>query len=276
MLIEKRFRREIEALSHDIEKRIAETLAPINEANAPQEIRPLINAINRLIAYFEDRSHHEQDFSANASHELRTPLAGIRLQTEIAMSTKDLEIQQKAHQNVLHAIDQNERLIEQLMTLARLTADRVELAMKKVNLRQLCTQIMADLASVAKEKHITLTLEMPDYLTLFASEESISILLHNLIRNAIHYIPEGGFIEITAHSAKDKIILSVSDNGPGIAADKYDTVLRRFQKAKGSAKSGSGLGLAIVKRICELHHAALKLGRANKKGGLIVTIIFPR
>lgn len=273
-LTEKRFKREISELSYDIEKRISETLAPINEKSAPKEIRPLIGAINRLISYFEDRSHHERDFSANASHELRTPLAGIRLQTEIAMSTDDPEIQKQAHQNVLIAIDQNERLIEQLLALARLTADRIELAMEKVNLGQLSASITANLMSLAEEKNISLKLESSDHLALFANKESLSILLHNLLRNAINYSPEGGVIKVKVTSSKSKVALSVMDNGPGIPSDKRDTVLRRFQKINSNTKSGSGLGLAIVKRICDLHHATLELDRATKKGGLKVTVTF--
>lgn len=271
---QKRYRQEIETLSQDIENRIAETLAPIDEKTAPKEIRPLINAINRLVSYFEDRSHHEQDFSANASHELRTPLAGIRLQTEIAMSTDDPEIQQKAHQNVLIAIDQNERLIEQLLTLARLTADRVDLAMEKVNLEQLSAHVIANLMSVADEKQISLKLESQGNLTLLASEESLSILLHNLIRNAIYHTPEGGAIQVSATKSKGSVVLYIMDNGPGISPDKYDMVLERFQKSQNNNKSGSGLGLAIVKRICDLHHATLTLDQATRKGGLKVTVKF--
>lgn len=276
LLTERHYRQEVKALSQDIEKRIAETLAPIDEKSAPQEIRPLINAINRLIAYFEDRSLHEQDFSANASHELRTPLAGIRIQTEIAMSTSDPEIQQKSHRNILAAVDQNERLIEQLLTLARLTADRVELRMEQVNLRKLSETVVANLRRVAEEKHIRVKVECPGSLILRASEESFSILLHNLIRNAINYTPDGGNIKIKARGYAKEVVLSVADDGPGIPQDKYDKVLERFQKTRSDSKSGSGLGLAIVKRICDLHHAALKLGPATRKGGLKVTVTFSR
>jgi len=268
-----RFKKEVEELSKDIEKRIFETLKPIDEVSAPKEIRPLINAINRLISYFEDRSQHEQDFSANASHELRTPLAGIRIQTEIAMSTDDKELQQKAHENILIAIDKNERLIDQLLTLARLTADRVELKMRQVNLSQLSMEEITNLQSLADEKHIDLKLVSSDTITLFANGSSISILLNNLIRNAINHTPERGEIQLKATTSKDQILLSVTDNGPGIPANKYEMVLQRFRKS-GSAKSGSGLGLAIVKRICDLHNATLELDRDTKSCGLKVTVAF--
>lgn len=273
-LVEKRRIRNIAKLSRDIEKRIFETLAPIDEKIAPKEIRPLINAINRLVSYFEERSQHEQDFSANASHELRTPLAGIRLQTEIAMSTDDPDIQKKAHQNILLAIDQNERLIEQLLTLARLTSDRVELSMERVNIGQLAGHVVAQLLSVAEAKNIKLIIESWNNAYILASAENISILLHNLIRNAINYTPDGGKIRVKVESKNKEILLRVIDNGSGIPKDKYEVVLKRFQKTGNDSRSGSGLGLSIVKRICDLHHAKLKLGKATKAGGLKVTVTF--
>lgn len=273
-LVEKRRIRNIAKLSSDIEKRILETLAPIDEKSAPKEIRPLIKAINRLVFYFEDRFQHEQDFSANASHELRTPLAGIRLQTEIAISTDDPDTQKKAHQNILLAIDQNERLIEQLLTLARLTSDRVELSMERINIGQLASHVVAQLLSIAEAKNISLRIESWDNAYILASSESLSILLHNLIRNAINYTPNGGKIRIKIESKSNEVILSVADNGPGIPEDKYKVVLKRFQKTGNDSRSGSGLGLAIVKRICDLHHAKLKLGKATKAGGLKVKVTF--
>ena len=273
-LVEKRRIRNISKLSRDIEKRIFETLLPIDEKTAPKEIRPLIKAINRLVLYFEDRSQHEQDFSANASHELRTPLAGIRLQTEIAMSTDNFDIQKKAHKNILLAIDRNERLIQQLLTLARLTSDRVELSMERVNFGELVQNVINQLLSVAEAKNISLKIESWNNAYILASLESIAILLHNLIRNAVNHTPEGGKIRVKVESKNQEIILCVIDNGSGIPEDKYEAVLKRFQKAGNSSISGSGLGLSIVKRICDLHHAKLTLSKASKTGGLKVKVTF--
>lgn len=268
--------RDIDTLSRDIEKRIFETLSPIDESHAPKEIRPLIKSINRLVHYFEDRSQHERDFSANASHELRTPLAGIRLQTEIAMSTDDPEIRNKAHHNILAAIDQSERLTEQLLTLARLTSDRVELAMERVNLGQLSGTIVAQSLNQAKTKNIHLTLESHDNAYILASAESISILLRNVINNAINYTQDGGKVTVKIESKNKKVLLSVTDNGVGIPADKYEQVLKRFEKTGNSSGTGSGLGLAIAKRICDLHHASIKLENATRFGGLKVTLTFTK
>lgn len=268
------FKQQIEKLSHDIEKRISKKLEPIEKLGVPKEIWPLINSLNRLISYFEERSEHEKDFTSNASHELRTPLAGIRLQTEIALGTDDKKIQQKALEKVLISIDRNERLIEQLLILARLTSDKVKLTMNKINLNQLSSRVVSDLRNSAYKKHIVLNLELEEGFFLFANEESIYILLHNVIRNAINYTPKGGKVWISAKTLKNKIILSIMDNGPGIVKNKRELVLMRFQKDTDNVKSGSGLGLAIVKHICNLHHATLYLDETNKRGGLKVMITF--
>lgn len=265
---------DIAQLSRDIEKRILETLAPIDEASAPQEIRPLINTINRLIAYFEDRSLYEQEFSANASHELRTPLAGIRLQTELAMSTQDAVIQKNAHQNILYALDRSERLIEQLLVLARLSVDRVDLPMEKMSLGRVAARAVGELLTLAKDKNITLNMTPWKECSIRASEESIGILIHNLVRNAVNHSPEGGKVTVKVATIKNRIVLTVADNGPGISMDKHDVVLKRFQKAGDGSKPGSGLGLAIVKRICDLHHATLELGKQDRQSGLKVSVSF--
>ena len=268
--------RDIEKLSYDNEKRIFKTLKPIDETQAPREIRSLIKSINRLIGYFEDRSQHERDFSANASHELRTPLAGIRLQTEIAMVSDDPLVRDKAHANILIALDQSERLIEQLLTLARLTADRVELVKKTFDCGELVSHVVANLLRPAQEKNIHLKVKKQPKAFLRANEESISILLHILIRNAIHYTPCGGTITVKVALSKNKVQLSVTDSGPGIAKEEHERILKRFHKASGSKGSGSGLGLAIAKRICDLHHATLELEEPIVNKGLNISASFPR
>lgn len=267
---------DVARLSRDIEKRILETLAPIDEASAPQEIRPLIHTINRLIAHFEDRSLHEQEFSANASHELRTPLAGIRLQAELAMSTKDASILKNAHENILNALDRSERLIEQLLVIARLSVDRADLKMEKISLGRAAAHVVGELLSLAQKSQIKLNMTPWKACDITASAESISILIHNLVRNAINHTPEGGKVVVRVTTIKGRAILTVTDNGPGISIDKRAAVLKRFQKAGDGSKPGSGLGLAIVKRICDLHHATLGLNQPDGHGGLSVSVIFMR
>lgn len=264
--------KDIAKLSQDIEKRISETLTPIEEKTAPEEIRPLINALNRLVAYFEDRSQHEQDFSGNVSHELRTPLTGIRIQTELAMASNDPDIHKKAHENILESVKRGERLIEQLLVLSRLTADRVQLKMKDVNIGQLSAHVVAELVQIAEKNRVKLKMYPWKDCYVRANKGGISVMIHNLIRNAINYSPEGGEVSIKVVSESNKVLISVTDNGLGIPPEKYELITRRFEKVDNESTAGSGLGLSIVKRICDLHHATLKFDKATRKGGLKVTV----
>ncbi|MGH1486560.1 MAG: sensor histidine kinase [Cellvibrionaceae bacterium] len=266
--------RETDKALLDIEKRILEVLKSIDKSNVSKETQSLINAIECLTDYFGHRSKFEQEFSANVSHELRTPLAGIRLQTELAMSSQDYTLQEKAHKNILTAVAHSERLIEQLLILSRLSIDPVDLIKSKVNIGQLSARVVGELVDVAEGKGVILAMNPWRDCFLQADEGSLSILLHNLIRNAIHYSPQGEKVTTQVKNRKNNISLSIIDNGPGIPPDQYDLVLERFKKVSCDTKSGSGLGLSIAKRICDLHDATLTFSRTSKTSGFEVTVTF--
>lgn len=265
----------IAGLAKTIEAHINDTFEPIDiDQHTPREIIPLISSINDLLRYFEDRYKQERDFTANASHELRTPLAGIRLQTEIAMKSTLPEQREKALKNIIKAADRGTRLVEQLLILSRLTADKVELEMEAVNLGELAARTIAELSEQSESKNIMLKMDCRDDGYIASSEDSMSILMHNLVRNAIAYCPSGSLISLSVKRQKGTMILSVVDDGPGIPKESRDLVLQRFQKAERGSRVGTGLGLAIVKRIAELHGASLTLESGKHGQGLSVILIF--
>jgi two-component system sensor histidine kinase QseC len=264
----------IRELAASIRDGIEKSLTAIDVPDAPEEIIPLIESINRLVAFYEDRYRQERDFSANASHELRTPLAGIRLQTEIAMKTQSPEQREKALHNILYSVNRSTRLVEQLLILSRLTADRVDLEMEVLCLGRVVAQVVAELNDIALQKNITLNFAPWDETRINGSEEVLSILVHNVVRNAISYTQEGGNIWVAVFALNESAVLTVTDNGPGIPEDKRQLVLRRFEKAARNSK-GTGLGLSIVKRIAILHNAGLALEDGENGIGLNVRVTFP-
>lgn len=274
-LIPEKKLRSIAQLAQDVRQRIDQSRETIDEAGFPDEIKPLIASINKLFVFQEDRYRQERDFSANASHELRTPLAGIRLQTEIAMKAQDESQREKALHNVMKAVDRGTRLVEQLLTLSRLTAEEVELAKEAVNLGRVASKTTTEMKEMAASKMITLSMGEWDSTLIEASEESIEILINNLLRNAIIYTQAGGTIDVSLAKDDTHITLIVCDNGPGIPKDKRTIVLKRFVKAEQRTKTGTGLGLSIVKRICVLHQATLSLGDGEDGRGLKVSVRFP-
>jgi len=275
-LIPEKKLRSIAKLAQDVRKRIDQSREPIEEKDFPDEIKPLIASINKLFVFQEDRYKQERDFSANASHELRTPLAGIRLQTEIAIKAQDDAQRTNALKNVMKAVDRGTRLVEQLLTLSRLTAEEVELAKEAVNLGRVASKTVADLNEMAEKKNIALTMGKWGETLIEASEESIDILINNLLRNAIIYTQQNGAIHVSVEQGEHTATVCVTDNGAGIPKEKRELVLKRFVKAEQRTKTGTGLGLSIVKRICELHQANLSLDEGPDGIGLKVSVTFPR
>jgi two-component system sensor histidine kinase QseC len=258
----------------NIEKQILEALKSIDKGSASKETQLLISAIERLTQYFGHRSKFEQEFSANVSHELRTPLSGIRLQTELAMSSQSQSLQENAHKNILTAVGHSERLIEQLLTLSRLSINPDGLVKAKVNIGQLSARVVGELVGLAESKGVKLAMSPWQDCFVQADEGALSILLHNLIRNAIQYSPQGEKVTFQVRDRKRRISLSVIDNGPGIPSDQHALIVERFKKVRGDLKSGSGLGLSIAKRVCDLHGAILNFSKPPKTGGLEVRVTF--
>ena len=104
--------------------------------------------------------------------------------------------------------------------------------------------------------------------------EALRILARNLLDNAVKYTPEGGIVDLNVHGTSSGVVLSVEDNGPGIAEADRGRVLDRFYRASGASATGSGLGLAIVNAIANLHQASIRLDQSPRLGGLRVQVTF--
>lgn len=270
---------EMRAIAATVETHILDTQEPLDEETAPVEAVPLLTALNRTIYRLKDIYQNERDFSAHASHELRTPLSGIRLQAQLAMRSEDEKARGKALRNILRSVDRATHLVEQLLTLSRLAPSKIEGHIQNVNLVRVAQFVTASAANRAAEKQITLTLAEDARGRAMAHKDSIAVLLSNLIRNAITYIPAGGtiLVEVDHESVggKEWGMLRVTDNGPGIAVQDRGRVLERFVKAPTTDQSGTGLGLAIVKRIVDLHQGKLELRSPESGTGLVVEVRLP-
>lgn len=133
----------IRQLANDIEQRRVNLLEPLPLENLPEEVVPLVSALNHLLGRETERLQMDHAFSSEASHELRTPLAGIRLQAQIAQRTHDPAERENANNNIIKAIDRCTHLIEQLLTLSRLTRQKAEFHSETVNLEELCRKTTA-------------------------------------------------------------------------------------------------------------------------------------
>ena len=266
--------RPLQLLKREIKQRTANHLEPVAMAGVPEEVTPLVKALNDLFARLEEAFEGERRFTADAAHELRTPLAALRIQAQVAMRSTEVEVRHAALENVLRGVDRATRIVEQLLTLARVDPESTVAGYKQVDLASLVAPVMRDLAPQAHAKQIEISLEESNVCKVLGDEVQLSLLLRNLLDNAIRYTPVGGRVTVSALNL-DGIRLEVRDTGPGIPAAEREQVLQRFYRITGSGEEGSGLGLSIVSRIAELHGASLELKDNEAGQGLLVRVIWP-
>jgi two-component system sensor histidine kinase QseC len=250
-------RREIALLASKAEAQVLESLTPLELDEAPPELQPMLQSLNRITARLREIFQHERDFSGHASHELRTPLSGIRLQAQLALRSEDEKDRVRALRHILRSVDRATHLVEQLLTLSRLAPMRVKEESVPVNLVRVTQFVMASLATKAEEKDIRLSMSEQARGRVMGQKDHLAVLISNLLRNAITYTQEGGFVRVDilpppADEPDAMVHWLVTDNGPGIPEQDRERVLERFVKAPTTDQSGTGLGLAIVKRIVDL------------------------
>ncbi|MFN4149027.1 MAG: histidine kinase dimerization/phospho-acceptor domain-containing protein, partial [Rhodocyclaceae bacterium] len=178
----------LDAVAAEIARRAPERLDPVAPATAPNEVRPLLEALNALFARVDAAMEKERTFTADAAHELRTPLAAIRAQAQVAMRARNAAERDHALSQLSASARRASHLVEQLLTLARLDPANPPL-MRAVRLDRLAAEVCADHGAAALEKNITLDLDAPQPVSVEGNEAMLRILLRNLVDNAVRYTP---------------------------------------------------------------------------------------
>jgi two-component system, OmpR family, sensor histidine kinase TctE len=266
----------LEHLREEIEARSHRDLRPIPPEHAPVEVRPLLIALNELLARLDRTLQSQQQFVANAAHQLRTPLAGLRMQVEYGLSQSDPAEHLRVLRELGLSTERAVRLANQLLTLARAEAGFAQAdSMRIIDLRNVAGEAAESLMPAAIRKRIDLGLELhaaPLRGDFFLLKE----LLSNLIDNAIAYTPSGGRITVSTASEGGIAMLRVEDDGIGIPESQRLLVFERFYRADGTAGEGCGLGLAIVREIAHLHGGKVDIQSPARGRGTIVSLEFPR
>jgi two-component system sensor histidine kinase QseC len=265
--------RPLQRLRQVLLKRDTQTLAPVRLPETPKEVLPLLDALNDLLQRLAQRIETERRFTADAAHELRTPIAAIRAQAQVALSeATDNEVRQRALQDTLVGCDRASRVVEQLLTLARVEGPQ-DLTSEPFRLDQLLQQVLAELTPDALRRGQNLELLAPEPL-LFSGQSTLwQILLRNLIDNALRYSPSGATVRIEAQRLDNcQVEVTVQDSGPGLSPEDLARLGERFFRVLGTAATGSGLGWSIVRRIAASQSIKLQVGKSTKLGGFQVTL----
>ena len=263
----------LDAVAGQIAGREPTRLQPVVPQTAPEEIRPLVEAINGLFARVGQAMEAERQFTADAAHELRTPLAALAAQAQVATRARDEAERRHALDQLTSGMARASRLVDQLLTLARIDPQHGIASTAAIRLDQLAQDVCADHGPQALAKNIALELDAAP-VAIPADADLLRVLLRNLVDNAIRYTPAGGRVNVAVAATGDGACLTVSDTGPGIPVAEHGRAFERFSRLAGQDTEGSGLGLSIVRRIAELHAARVTLEPGRDGRGLAVTVAF--
>lgn len=264
--------RPLDTLAADVSVRSPENLAPLEKGLVPTEVRPLVKALNRLLARLGRTLENERRFTADAAHELRTPLAALKVQTQVARRSHDAAMRDHALGQIENGVDRATHLVEQLLRLARLDPLKSVESAAPIDLRAILTEAagQARNASPPVAQKIIETYPPGDLIS-HGDADLIGIAIRNLLDNAIRYTQPEHAIWLEVSAEADGYNLSVRDNGPGVPPETLARLGERFYRGRETTTEGNGLGLAIVSRVAELHGARLETGNAAG-GGFIASL----
>jgi two-component system sensor histidine kinase QseC len=261
-------------LGQEVERRKADDLRPLAPEGAPREVVPLTRSLNAMFERVGRLIENERRFTADAAHELRTPLAALKTQAQVAKFASDDDSRQHALDGVIEGCDRATRLVEQLLTLARLKPDTPR-APGRCDLGRMAGEVIAEVAPFALTREVDIELHRSEPVSVEGQPELLSVLLRNLVDNAVRYSPRGSSVKVDVLARDGRAIISVSDQGPGVPPAERARLGERFYRILGTGQMGSGLGLSIVRRIVEIYSARLRYEEGENGKGLRVVVDFP-
>jgi two-component system sensor histidine kinase QseC len=273
----KRGLRPLESLTDALAARPLGSHESIVLERAPQELQPVLDALNGQLQRLADALEREHRFSADVAHELRTPLASIMLNIESATATSDPAEAVASLAGAQHNVGALARRIEQLLALARLESGMASEQARSIDLVGVASDVIEELTPVIADCGAELGFSHDDRPVLVQGHEAaLAALLRNLIENAMRHVPAGGQVQLSIAQDVTTTTIDVADDGPGIPPERRAAVFARFHREPGGRGEGYGLGLSIVQRAAELHGASIDLLDSPFGRGLRVHVAIPR
>jgi len=264
-----------EVSAPDRKKQLQLTAVPITQNGEASGVVAVFHDVSRLKQADEIR----RDFVANVSHELRTPLSIFHGNLETLLEPGDLDEDETRHiyQVMKRHSDRLNLLVNDLLSLARLESKEANLQLAEIRLRDFLEGITRDWAKRLAGKNLRLELQVPDdFPTVHADERRLEEVVHNLLDNAVKYSHQKGRIVLNARAPDQEVVLSVCDEGVGIAANDLPRIFERFyraDRARSRELGGTGLGLSIVKHIAQLHGGRVEAESVVGQGTTIRVIL---
>jgi two-component system OmpR family sensor kinase len=262
-------------VAQTISQRDPTSLQPVAVDKLPTEVRPLVESLNALLQRLDESFDTQRRFAADAAHELRTPLTALTLQIQLAARAQSVQERTIAFERMEQGVKRATRLVQQLLTLARLDPEAAQKPAAPTDLSALANAVVDELRPLAAQESIVLDVDARPTTWVSGHDDALRILLTNLVDNAIRYTAPGGRVHVSVQSSDATVQLVVRDTGPGIPSDERERVFDRFYRGRDAATGGSGLGLAIVRQIAVLHGGSVTLSGVDAGSGTQALASFP-
>ena len=256
--------------------------APV-EVMSPDEARRLAESFNDMVRQIRAAQESQRDFVANVSHELKTPLTSIQgfAQAILDGTARDSDTRQQAVQIIVSEAERMTRLVEDLLVLAKVTADRDRTSWVELDVASLVEACTQRLAVQAEDKHVTIRAEMAPVPHVRGNADRLAQVFTNLLDNALKHSPVGSEIVVTVRvlentgSKRERrwVQIGIADSGPGIPPESLERIFERFyqvDRSRSARRGSAGLGLAIVREIVAAHGGQVHAENTAPSGALFV------
>lgn len=267
------------ALRHEMDQRMAQDLTPLPLGSVPIELRDLVGAFNGMLTRLDITLQRMRQFTADASHQLRTPLSILRAHINVLrLARPGTPAAKSSLADIDLASERLQRLVVQLLALARADNAALDHSMERVDMNDLAAIITADHAPHAVARDIELHLERsPEPMWIMTQPLLFGELVGNLVDNSIRYNRARGSVWVTVEPIAEGAVLRIEDDGPGISPEDRARALTRFSRLERDAvrESGSGLGLPIAETLTQVLGARLTFDHGRDGQGLLAKLWMP-
>ncbi len=263
-------------LSTQLKNKHVNDLSAIDASDARRELEQVIQSINSFMARLNQSVEREKRFSADAAHELRTPISALKVQ--LHNLSQEMDMDNDSWRQLEGGVERMQHLVEQLLTLYRMTPDKFAENTQQVDLYQVCENVIAQQYTLVENKNQQLEL-LGDHCSITGEEFALETLVSNLLSNASKYTPEEGSIRVVVENKGDRMELMVEDSGEGIPAAERERIFERFyhneKNPNDKTLPGCGLGLTIVSHVANLHGAQVSVADSSFGQGTAFKVSFP-
>ena len=240
-----------------------------------QEFYRMSTSFNRIINRYKELENSRQEFVSNVSHELKTPITSMKILADSLLTQENVpaEIYADFMNDIVHEIDRENQIINDLLTLVKMDKTRADLNIAPTNINEMLEVLLKRISPIAEKRNITIRLETMRQVTAEVDEVKLSLACNNIIENAVKYNHDGGKVDVSLNGDHKFFYIRVKDTGVGIPEDCQEQIFERFyrvDKARSRETGGTGLGLAISRNVILLQKGSFRVHSKEGEGATFI------